>query len=282
MDSYFTQRRDRDLTPKFRRYLVQAACQAYQTFLDTPPNEYKVPNKNHTKKTATLNQPEEIDLISFAEDDEPNLISFDDDDNAPPPPPLALDSNDDFDVTITEMMSSNDEEDDDTSDDDDIESGMAKVTFAELMDIPAETLDRYRLKYAHQESCIHLLDVISSPILIYYAMGVFKLHSLIAHGCDYEEEGVRLCEMLIQHKHYNEAISCIRRLDLFHAFPVEKMAADMISNGMSNVMPVYVSGHESLQRQLLDYINSQLRYTFAGSLGIVPEGIYSYYFIYHL
>ncbi|KAJ8662347.1 hypothetical protein O0I10_002041 [Lichtheimia ornata] len=279
LDSYFSQRRDRDLTPKFRRYLVQAACQAYQTFLDTPPNEYKVPNKNHTKAkatTVTLKQPEEIDLISFPDDDEPNLISFDDDDNStsPPPPPLSLNSNNDLDVTITEILSSNDEEEDDSSndeDEDDIENGMAKVTFADLMDIPAETLDRYRLKYAHQESCIHLLDVISSPILIYYAMGVFKLHSLMAHGCDYEEEGVRLCRMLMQHKHYNEAISCIRRLDLFHAFPVEQMAGDMISNGMSNMMPVYVSGHEALQRQLLDYINRQLRYTFAGSLGIVPE-----------
>ncbi|KAI7880863.1 hypothetical protein K492DRAFT_237034 [Lichtheimia hyalospora FSU 10163] len=272
LDSYFTQRRDRDLTPKFRRYLVQAACQAYQSFLDTPPNEYKVPNKNHAKTKAISNQPEELDLISFAEDDEPNLISFDDDDHAPPPPPLSLQPNGDLHVTITEIMSSNDEEEDDTSDDEN-EDGIehAKVSFPEIMDIPAETLNRYRLKYAHQESCIQLLDVISSPILIYYAMGVFKLHSLIAHGCDYEEDGVRLCEMLIQHKHYNEAISCIRRLDLFHAFPVEQMAGDMISNGMSNIMPVYVSGHETLQRQLLEYINNQLRYTFAGSLGIVPE-----------
>ncbi|CDH58720.1 hypothetical protein RO3G_09758 [Lichtheimia corymbifera JMRC:FSU:9682] len=272
-DSYLSQYQDPDSTSIFCRYIIQSACQAYQTFLDTPLNQYKEPNKNHiilSTTTTTLSQSEEMDIFSFTDDDEPNLISFDDEDDDP----LSIKPNNDLDVTITEILSSSDEEEDQTDEDDDeddIENGLAKFTFADLMDIPVEILERHVLKYAHQVSCIRLLEVISSPIPIYYAMGVFKLHSMMAHDCDYEEEGVRLCQMLMQHKHYDEAISCIRRLDLFHEFPVEQMAGDMISNGMSHIVPVYVSGHEALQRQLLDYINRQLRYTFAGSLGIVSE-----------
>ncbi|KAI7851405.1 ribonuclease H-like domain-containing protein [Circinella umbellata] len=122
----------------------------------------------------------------------------------------------------------------------------------------------------HQETCVGLLDIIPTPILVYYAMEVFKLQDLIGHDGDFKEYGVKMSELLIRDGHYNEAISCIRKLCLYSAFPIKNFAAKMFAAGQGNILPVYTSGQLRLQTELLDFINIQLRYTFAGNLGVVP------------
>ncbi|KAI9323359.1 hypothetical protein BX666DRAFT_1886079 [Dichotomocladium elegans] len=253
--AYFSNHtRSKNLTPKFQRYLAQAACNAYTMFLKTPPNEYKVP------KTVP-HDTEEEDLITF--DDEPNLISFEE---------VDINGNSSLKTQscIQETSNDNGGDEDETKGDDDLVEEVASISLAELLDVPPEVTERYRLTRAHQEACVEAIGTISAPILIYYAMAVFQLHSLICRGGDFEHAGVKLCRLLLRDKHYNEAISCIRKLDLFDSFPVETMAADMLAVGHGNILAVYVSEREPLQRRLLHYINRQLRYTFAGNLGIVP------------
>ncbi|KAI9491900.1 ribonuclease H-like domain-containing protein [Zychaea mexicana] len=122
----------------------------------------------------------------------------------------------------------------------------------------------------HQEACVRLLDRIPTPILVYYAMDVFKLRELVGRDCDLEDDGVKMCNLLMRDGHYNEAISCIRKLNLFEAFPIDKFAAKLFAANQGNILPVFTSGNATLQKLLLEYINIQLRYTFAGNLDIVP------------
>ncbi|KAI9254509.1 hypothetical protein BDA99DRAFT_607234 [Phascolomyces articulosus] len=241
-------------TLKFQRYLVQAICHAFHIFTHTPPTKYKVPKKMQ----------EETDLISFAE--EPNLISFDDEEEG--------NQHEEEDEDDMETSSDDDDgegdDDDDVDDDSEAEDNIATITLSELLDIPSEAAARYTMTRQHQEACVRLLDTIPTPILVYYAMDVFKLQDLIGKGGDLEEDGVNMCKLLMRNGHYNEAVSCIRKLNLFDAFPIEQFAAKMFAANQGGILPVYTSGQLTIQRQLLEYINIQLRYTFAGNLGIVP------------
>lgn len=252
------------LTAKFRRYLVQAACRSLELFFSTPPKDYK----------RTSHQ-EEKDLISFAEADEEesNLISFDDDVPASNTGQTQVEEEIEEEETTTTTT-----EDDD--DDDDEGEVVASISLIQLLNIPPEVAQRYQLRREHQIDCIRLLDEIEAPILIYYAMDVYQLEPLLRNGGEFENDGAKFCRMLLQHGHYNEAISCIRKLDLFHAFPLEKFAEQLFNLGQEKITAVYVSGKEQLQRRLLRYINLQLRFTFAGKLGIVSPGMLGYLMIY--
>ena len=216
--------------------------------------KYKIPKKMRE---------EETDLISFAE--EPNLISFDDDEE----------EEDDDNMEISSDEGGDDDDDDDEEDDSEysnLEDNIATITLSELLDIPPEAAARYTMTREHQQACVRLLDIIPTPILVYYAMEVFKLQDLIGRDGDFEEYGIKMSELLMRDDHYNEAISCIRKLSLYASFPIKKFAAKMFAAGQGNILPVYTSGQSMLQTELLDFINIQLRYTFAGNLGIVPSG----------
>ncbi|KAF7727169.1 Exonuclease mut-7 [Apophysomyces ossiformis] len=225
---------NKDMTTKFRRLLAQAVCNALEKFLTTPPME----------KPKVV---EEQDLISFAEDspaqnNEPNLISFDD---------------------------SEEEEDEDEDDEDQV--AVETITLAELMDILPEVASRYKLGREHQNACIGMIDTISSPLLVYYAIDAYALKNLLCKDGECEDEGVKLCELLLRHANYNEAVACIRKLNLYYKFPVRRLADQLFMVGQGGLLPTYVENQQELQRDLLRFINLQLRFNYAGSLGIVTE-----------
>lgn len=230
-------------------------------FLTTPPTKYKVPKMEEYEK-------QEQDLISFTEEvSEPNLISFDDE-----PEPAGLPSQVNGTTGQNGVNNHSEEEEDEVDDDDDLNDGIATISLVELLHIPPDVASRYTLSRRHQLAMIDLLETTPAPILIYYAMDVFKLESLLKKDGECVENGIQLCKSLLARKNYNEAVSCIRKLQLFDAFPIRQLAQQLLVAGQGGVLPVLVSGHEHLQRELLHYIDVQLRYTFAGSLGVVRQG----------
>ncbi|KAG0172731.1 Exonuclease mut-7 [Apophysomyces sp. BC1034] len=227
---------NKDMTNKFRRLLAHAVCNALENFLRMPP----------------LEKPKEKDLISFADDgldttsNESNLISFED---------------------VDDEENKNDEDDEDDEDGVTVET----ITLAELMDVLPEVANRYKLTRDHQDACIRMIDTIASPLLVYYAMDVFGLKSLLRKDGECEEDGVKLCELLLRHASYNEAITCIRKLDLYSRFPIRRLADQLLTVGQGSILSTYVDNQKELRRELLWFINVQLRFNYAGSLGIVTE-----------
>ncbi|KAG1455165.1 hypothetical protein G6F56_007132 [Rhizopus delemar] len=188
-------------------------------------------------------QEEEPDLITFEEEDgnkEVDLISFDE---------SAL------------LVQIDDTESEDSSDDDSIPI----ITFTE-----PSVNKCYNLTRTHQDKMIALIDSISSPVVIYYALDAFKLDNLIAADCEREEEGVRLSRRMLKYGYFSETVNTIKRLNLFSYFPIPSIASEMLNAGQGALLPTLVFSRSDLQLELLQFIEKQLRFNFAGSLGIVP------------
>ncbi|KAG0872218.1 hypothetical protein G6F16_005333 [Rhizopus arrhizus] len=233
----------RELTPKFRRLLTEVLCKGLSYFLNIPAEERKIDK--------------EPDLISFDDnaiisssvtkekeekEEAKDLISFDDNE-------------------FLVVLSDTEEEDyEESSSDDD--------------SIPIITIEpifnKYTISRTHQDKLIALIETIPSPIVIYYAMDTFKLGQVIAFGCEREEEGVKLIKRLLKYGYYSEATNCIKKLDLFSQFPIPSIATEMFTASQGMMLPTLVINKPSLQRELLDFIDKQLRFNFAGPLEVVP------------
>ncbi|CEI98905.1 hypothetical protein RMCBS344292_13001 [Rhizopus microsporus] len=233
----------KELTPKFRRLLTEVLCKGLYYFLETPI---------HERQTNIDNGP---DLISFDDDEvvvpaqttqgEMDLISFDE-----PEMPIPVDHAD-----------FKDDNDYDSSDDEEIP----------VINL-SSPIDKYVILPKHQNKLVDKIDTIPSPVIVYYAIDAFKLQDVIACGCPREEDGVRLVRKLIKYGYFNEAITAIKKLDLFPRFDIPAIATDLFTSGQGMLLPTLVSQRPILQRELLDFIDKQLRFSFAGSLGIVaPE-----------
>lgn len=206
----------------------------------------------HERQTNIDNGP---DLISFDDDEvvvpaqttqgEMDLISFDE-----PEMPIPVDHAD-----------FKDDNDYDSSDDEEIP----------VINL-SSPIDKYVILPKHQNKLVDKIDTIPSPVIVYYAIDAFKLQDVIACGCPREEDGVRLVRKLIKYGYFNEAITAIKKLDLFPRFDIPAIATDLFTSGQGMLLPTLVSQRPILQRELLDFIDKQLRFSFAGSLGIVaPE-----------
>ncbi|ORX62949.1 hypothetical protein DM01DRAFT_1403358 [Hesseltinella vesiculosa] len=125
---------------------------------------------------------------------------------------------------------------------------------------------------AHKVAFINMIQSMSSPSIVYYAMDVFDVESLLCKGAKYEQDGTLLCQQLLYHGFFSECISCIQRFDLFANFPLSSLAEYLFNAGQGGLLNTYVHDKISMQHGLLNYINIQLRYNFAGSLGVIePE-----------
>jgi hypothetical protein len=232
------------LTSKFRRYLAHSFCTALARFLDTPLEKRILTSSRSTP----IPQQNEQDLIIFDEQDgseeEVDLISFDDVENQPA-----------VQVTVVE--------------DDDEEEEV--ITLAQILGVPEEIIDRYTLTQDHQIKLIRMIDTIPLPIIVYYAMDIFELVNIASFGCEFEDDGVKLCKALMKHGHYEETIACIRRLNLYPRFPTNTIADQFFTAGVGMSLPSLIQGQPTLQRELLSFINKQLRFNYAGNLDIVPR-----------
>jgi hypothetical protein len=178
---------------------------------------------------------------------------------------------DDTEATTEQKETTTEEEK--AKEDDDVysDSSEDEITFAELIGVPEEIINRYTLTVEHQLKLISMITSIPSPVIVYYAMEVFQLATLIGHGCKEEDEGVALCKTLMKHRHYDEAVNCIRKLDLFTRFPVNQTADQLFTAGHGMYLATLYADHPEEQERLLDYINRQLRFNYAGNLDIVPH-----------
>lgn len=283
LSNYFANNsKNKDLTSKFRRLLATSLCSALAKFLSTPL-EQKIeqcktrlqPEQQLSAAAATQQQPqqtddpsEEVDLISFADDededheekqpDKVDLISFDDVDPNP--------------VVVQHVSGEDDDynyEDDDDDDDDEEEEHV--VTLAEMLGMPEDVFDRYTLTRDHQLKLVQTIDTIPSPVVVYYAMDVFDLPTLIGSGCEREDDGLKLCCSLMKHGYYDEAVATIRKLALFSRFPPDTTADHFFTAGHGMCLPSLYADHPDLQKQLLSFINKQLRFNYAGNLDVVPQ-----------
>lgn len=116
-----------------------------------------------------------------------------------------------------------------------------------------------------------MIDTIPSPVIVYYAMDVFKLSTLIAFGCELEQDGMKLCRSLMKHAYYDEAVATIRKLELLSRFPPSSTADHFFTAGHGMYLPTLYSDYPDFQKQLLSFINKQLRFNYAGNLDIVPQ-----------
>ncbi|KAI8089693.1 uncharacterized protein BX664DRAFT_280827 [Halteromyces radiatus] len=259
LGSYFTTHRktNRELTPKFQRLLVQAICRGLEIYLEN---------------TATLQhsgkqQIEEPDLIVDDDDDVTNFTTS----NQQQATPIKLsktstttDNNIDF-FFDDFNNNNNDDDGDNCSDTDNVKSAT---------NIPPDTskMTYYSLTKEHQTSIINMIDTIDAISIIYYAIDTFKLIPLLMSGGEYEDKGTTLCRLLLRQGYYNEAISCILKLHQQGNFPIAQFAGYMFNVGQGGLLPVYAKDKPTIQYSLLSYINIQLRYNFAGILGVVnPE-----------
>ncbi|GAN04453.1 hypothetical protein MAM1_0064d03913 [Mucor ambiguus] len=274
LSNYFADNsKNKDLTSKFRRLLASNLCSALAKFLITPLEQKIEQCKARLQpEQPQLQQTEdpsgEVDLISFADDDhdekqneDVDLISFDDVD----PNPVAVDEQQyigyDYD---------DDDDDVDYEDKDDDEEGHV-ITLAEMLGMPHDVFDRYTLTREHQLKLVRTIDTIPSPVVVYYAMDVFDLPALIAFGCELEDDGLKLCRSLMKHAYYDEAVATIRKLALFSRFPPDTTADHFFTAGHGMCLPSLYADHPDLQKQLLSFINKQLRFNYAGNLDVVPQ-----------
>ncbi|KAI9256967.1 hypothetical protein BY458DRAFT_535302 [Sporodiniella umbellata] len=191
-------------------------------------------------------------------DDGPDLISFENDEKSE----VDLISFDESTLPTQDV----DTELEDSSDDDSIPT----VAFT-------EPVSKYSLTRKHQERLIGQISTILSPVLIYYAFDTFKLKDLIGLQCEYEKEGALLSERILKHGFVTEAFSLIRKLNLFVYFPIPFVVERVLDTGHGALLPTLFFNKPCLQQELLQFIEKQLRFNFAGSLGVVPpeklEGI---------
>ncbi|KAI8374270.1 uncharacterized protein BYT42DRAFT_499220 [Radiomyces spectabilis] len=239
---------NKDFSAKFRRLLAQALLNALDRFLTMAPSKLK----------QHRSQQEEPDLISFQdtpkEEEEENDEKMDEG------------ANDDDD--------SSDEENHDHDDNEvDEDESMPIISLAQLIDVSPEVTIKYTLSRKHQEACIGLLYSIPTPILVYYALNVFQLVPLLSEGGEFQDDGVRLCQQLIHHANYNEAVLCMQKLNLYNQFKIETLAEQFFMYGQGAMLALYVGPRPDLQRKLLHFIDTQLRYNFTGSLEIISEDI---------
>lgn len=259
LSNYFADNsKNKDLTSKFRRLLANNLCSALAKFLDIPLDK-QIEQFKSMQQQQRGNQPaEEVDLISFADDhdesqkEDLDLISFDDTDE---------DIDDE----------SEEDDDDDDEDDEDDEEEEHVITLAEILGVPASFLERYTLTRDHQLKLVQMIDTIPSPVIVYYAMDVFKLSKLIAFGCELEQDGMKLCRSLMKHAYYDEAVATIRKLELLSRFPPSSTADHFFTAGHGMYLPTLYSDYPDFQKQLLSFINKQLRFNYAGNLDIVPQ-----------
>lgn len=175
-----------------------------------------------------------------AEEEERDLITFDED-------LISFDDDDD----------EEEEEDDDDDDDDDV--------------IILETIDRYNVTRNHQLKLIGMMDTIPFPIIVYYSMDVYKLNQLLSIDCEFEQDGVKLCKLLMKHGHYDEAVNCIKKLNLYAKFPTNSIADQYFTAGYGPLLFTFTQGQLELQKELLRFINNQLQFNYAGNLDIIPR-----------
>ncbi|KAL7315279.1 hypothetical protein PS15m_006749 [Mucor circinelloides] len=266
LSNYFADNpKNKDLTSRFRRLLASNLCSALAKFLDTPLKQKIEQCKQRLEKQQpqpqqqTEDPNEEVDLISFADDHEEvqnedvDLISFDDIDQD------------------SMQQDTSDDDDYDYKDDDDDDDDEHVITLAEMLGMPADVFDRYTLTRDHQLKLVQMIDTIPSPVVVYYAMDVFNLPALIASGCELEDDGLKLCRSLMKHAYYDEAVATIRKLALFSRFPPDTTADHFFTVGHGMCLPTLYADHPDLQKQLLSFINKQLRFNYAGNLDIVPQ-----------
>lgn len=274
LSNYFADNsKNKDLTSKFRRLLASNLCSALAKFLNTPLDQKIEQCKARLKPQQPQQHAEdpstEVDLISFADDhddkqnEDIDLISFDDAD----PDLIAVDKQ-------QQQHTSNDQddyEDYDGDDDDDDEEEEHVITLEEMLGMPADVFDRYTLTRDHQLKLVEAIDTIPSPVVVYYAMDVFDLPAVISSGCESEDDGLKLCRSLMKHAYYDEAVAAIRKLALFSRFPPDTTADHFFTAGHGMCLPALYADHPDLQKQLLSFINKQLRFNYAGNLDVVPQ-----------
>jgi hypothetical protein len=190
-----------------------------------------------------------------------DLISFDDDD-------ATVVQNTAITVPAEEKGEEEDDDDEDAYSD---SSSEDEITFAQLLGVPDEIIDRYTLTLAHQLKLISMITSIPKPVIVYYAMEVFQIPALISYGCKEEDQGVTLCKTLIKRNHYDEVVHCIRKLELFARFPIDQTADQFFTAGHGMYLATLYAQHPEEQKHLLDYINRQLRFNYAGNLDVVPQ-----------
>ncbi|KAG2232937.1 hypothetical protein INT48_008030 [Thamnidium elegans] len=186
------------------------------------------------KRQLFISSAPETDLITF-DDNTNDLISFDE---------------------VPQIKEEYDDDDDDSEEDD---------------VITIEANDRYSLTRNHQLKLIGMMDTIPSPVIVYYSMDVYKLGNLISSGCEFEDDGVKLCKLLVKHCHYDEAVNCIKKLNLYARFPINSIADQYFTVGHGPLLATLTQGQPDLQKQLLSFINKQLRFNYAGNLDIIPR-----------
>ncbi|KAL9543743.1 hypothetical protein MBANPS3_007968 [Mucor bainieri] len=291
LSNYFANNpKNKDLTSKFRRLLASSLCSALAKFLSTP-TEQKIeqcrarlgleqpPHQQQPsqQQPSEQQQTEEVDLITFDDDDDDNekgepdakqnedvdLISFDDIEHLT--------------VAVEQQQPEHTSDDDDDDEyeyeyeDDDDEDDDAVITLAGMLGMPDDVFDRYTLTRDHQLKLVQTIDTIPSPVVVYYAMDVFELPALIAAGCEREDDGLKLCHALLKHGYYDEAVATIRKLALFARFPPDTTADHFFTAGHGMCLPALYADHPDLQKQLLSFINKQLRFNYAGNLDVVPH-----------
>ncbi|CEP20124.1 hypothetical protein [Parasitella parasitica] len=276
LSNYFSDNsKNKDLTSKFRRLLASNLCSALAKFLETPLDKQIEQSKLKTRQQEQQHKinesAPEVDLITFDDEsdgkqnDDVDLISFDDIDQSNTCGKQHTD-------TIVDDSEQDDDyadyEEDDDEDDDDEEQ---IITLAELLGVPASVLDQYTLTREHQLKLVQIIDTIPSPVIVYYAMDVFKLFQLIGFGCELENDGIKLCRALMKHGYYDEAVASIRKLELLPRFPPDSIADHFFTAGHGMYLPTLYSGYPDFQKQLLSFIDKQLRFNYAGNLGVVPE-----------
>ncbi|ORZ17238.1 hypothetical protein BCR42DRAFT_351437 [Absidia repens] len=325
MGDYFTTHklRNRDLTPKFQRLLVQAICRGLELYLDAPLTLADLTVNNTTAATQQQQQQttkDVPDLIVFtdneAEDEEENDLidlSFDDDvvdnDNG-------NNNNNDGDDDSDDSDDEDDDEDDDSDDDDDDDDVVVlDITTPSEQQPPHQSDDAssltpnthgnkpnekedaggilsstmtlhesttpgsaeiqqqhqhpHSLTKKHQIAFVNMIRETEAPSIVYYAMEAFRVTHLLMAGGEYELNGSLLSRQLLRHGFYNEAISCIMRLHLQASFPMAQLAEFLFNVGQGAILSVYTKDRPILQYSLLSFINVQLRYNFAGNLGVV-------------
>ncbi|CAO3586114.1 unnamed protein product [Absidia cylindrospora] len=328
MGDYFTTHRlrNRDLTPKFQRLLVQAICRGLDLYLDAP-----LTLADHTVNNTTTQQQQEQpqepakdvpDLIVFTdneeeEEEESDLIDLSFDDDVVDSDNVNNNNNNNNDDDDDDSDEEDDDEDDDSDDDDDDDDvvvldlttpgeeqaqnqsdNISSLTLNTNGNNPNEKEDTcgnlsstmahpestksasadlqqkqhpHSLTKKHQIAFVNMIRETEAPSIVYYAMEVFRVTHLLMAGGEYESNGSLLSRQLLRHGFYNEAISCIMRLHLQASFPMAQLAEFLFNVGQGAILSVYTKDRPILQYSLLSFINVQLRYNFAGNLGVVDS-----------
>ncbi|KAI8070865.1 hypothetical protein BC940DRAFT_365906 [Gongronella butleri] len=129
------------------------------------------------------------------------------------------------------------------------------------------------LTHAHQIAFIGMIRSLPTPSIIYYALDVFRVAPLLSKDGEFEDQGTLLCQQLLYHGFFNESVSCIQRFNLYANFPLGTFAEYLFNANMGSLLLVYVKDKVAMQHGLVAYINAQLRFNFAGNLGVVDQAL---------